>query len=140
MNKSPDSREQMDASESIGEKSGWKSKKLSRIITSIVLILYGLYHLGVQYYSSLDPRLLVPSRHGFIALMHYESGHYADASRHWRIHYGMTYDPASVDGLRKTLQEKIVNQPERMEHYYLLADLHFSTGKYADAAAAYQTE
>jgi hypothetical protein len=66
---------------------------------SIIIIFFGLYHVASQYYSEIDPRLLVPTRNGITALIHYELGHYKDASHYWRLHYGMSYVPSLIDSL-----------------------------------------
>lgn len=115
-----------------------RTKKISRTITCIALVMYALYHILIQYYSNLNSRLLAPSWNGIAALVAYESGHYESASRHWRRHYALAYDSASLDSYTRTVTDRISKEPDRIESYYLLADLDFASGKYADAAAAYQ--
>lgn len=134
----PQILKQTDSSPQDAPTSDNRKKKISRIITCIGLGLYALYHVAVQYYASLDSRLLVPSWNGIAALVAYESGRHEAASRQWRRHYALAYDRASVDSYTTAITDRISKEPGKIELYYLLADLNFSRGKYADAAAAYQ--
>jgi tetratricopeptide (TPR) repeat protein len=115
-----------------------RAKKLSRIITSIILVMFGLYHIGSQYYEGLNSRLFIPSPNGIMALMHYELGQYKEASRCWRLHYGLSFAP-SIDSLKSKLNDQLVKEPENHKLYLLLADLYFYTEDYSDASAMYTT-
>src|SRR5512144_3247810 len=114
-------------------------KKISRIFTSIILIAFGFYHVASQYYSRLDSHLLIPTRHGITALIHYELGHYKDASHYWRLHYALSYDASLIDSLKRTLNDQIKQNPEDPETYLSLADLYFNTGNYSDSSKTYLT-
>lgn len=116
-----------------------KRKKASRILTGVFLVVYCLYHLAVQYYAALDSRLLVPSWEGFVALAHYESGRYEDASRHWRGLYGLAYDPSNSEAFQLLLSDKIRKEPDKLGNYCTLADLYFSRGDYDSAEATYRS-
>ncbi len=128
-------------SESVGidvSQKGDRAKKVSRVLVSIILITFGVYHFVSHYYSGLDGRLFLPSKNGIKALIYYELGQYKDASHAWRAHYGLSYDPALVENLKKSLAEKIIEDPGNSENYHRLADLSMSTGNYTDACATYQ--
>jgi tetratricopeptide (TPR) repeat protein len=114
-----------------------RTKKISRIITSIILIAFGFYHVVSQYYSGLDSRLLIPTRYGIAALIHYELGHYKDASHYWRLHYDLSYDPSLIDSLKRTLIDQIKQNPDNPEHYLQLADFYFNTGNYSNSSKMY---
>src|SRR6266513_2969676 len=97
---------------------GAAPKYRSRLLAGIVLVAYGIYHGLIQYYTAIDHRLLVRSWNGVAALTSYESGQYEKASRYWRHHYGLTYDPASVGVYRKTLADRSEKEPGIMGNYY----------------------
>lgn len=139
INKSPNKTAEPDSSSNDVTKNDSRAKKLSRIITSIILIAFGLYHVASQYYSGLDSRLLIPTRNGITALIHYELGHYKDASHYWRLHSGLSYDPSLIESLKKTLNDQIKKDPGNPEHYLWLADLNFYTGNYSDSSKMYLT-
>ncbi len=137
MNKASNKSAESESSSNDVTKNENRTKKLSRIITSIILIAFGFYHLASQYYSGLDSRLLIPTQNGITALIHYELGYYKDASHYWRLHYGLSYDPSLIDSLKKTLNDQIKKEPENPEHYLWLADLYFNVGNYSDSSKMY---
>lgn len=110
-----------------------------RILTAATLVLVVLYHVVVQYYSSLKPPLLALSENGLKALAAYECGNYESASLNLRRHYGLTYANPSRNDLRKDLDDEIQKNPGNMEPYYLLADLFFFQRKYDDTARIYKS-
>ncbi|HSB30469.1 MAG TPA: tetratricopeptide repeat protein, partial [Candidatus Sulfobium mesophilum] len=87
----------------------------------------------------LDSHLLIPTRHGITALIHYELGHYKDASHYWRLHYALSYDASLIDSLKRMLSDQIKQNPEDIEYYLSLADLYFNTGNYSDSSKMYLT-
>ncbi len=137
INKSPNKSAEPDYSNNNVTRFDSRAKKISRIITSIVLIAFGFYHVASQYYSRLDSHLLIPTRYGITALIHYELGHYKDASRYWRLHYALSYDPPFIDSLKKTLNDQIKQNPADPEHYLSLADLYFNAENYSDSSQMY---
>jgi len=105
---------------------------------AILIAVYAAAHMVLLYYTALDPRFLVRSPHGLAALIDYELGRYASASRHWRLQYRLGYDPATAEHSEKVLVERIAREPAKLESYYLLGDSRFNRGDYTGAAAAYR--
>jgi len=116
---------------------GKMSKRISRIFFIILFIIIGTYHFLSQYYK-LNPHLLQLSPNGLKGLIYYELGQYGNASKAWREHYGLSYDPSLIEGIKQSLIKQIKENPGNIQNYLWLADLYFSIEDYAHATRTYR--